>query len=55
MTGDVHPLRIFMVLAIHLGDLPLVCKTEILIIADHNVLMNGNSHRLAGKKQLAGN
>ena len=35
----------------HFGDMPLIGKTEILVVADHDVVVNRDAHHPAGKQK----
>jgi hypothetical protein len=42
-------------LAIHFGNVAVIRKTEIGVVADDKVLVNSNAHNPAGMNQLLGN
>ena len=48
-------LEMGIVFAIHLGNVAMIRKTEIVVVADDQVFVDCNAHNSAGMNQLAGN
>ena len=43
-----------LIFTVHLGDMTVICKTEICIVPDNEVLVDRDAHDPAGVDQLLG-